>query len=79
MSKLTHEFLRFCLIVILNEGHRPKLYKKMSRKMSTVKSKQEKFPAENLSSAFDCFDWLHSWIEAADWSMGTKLNFLMVS
>ena len=34
-----------------------------------VKSKEGKFPNEKSSPAFDCFDWLRSWIEAADWSM----------
>ena len=38
----------------------------------TVKSGQEKFPAENSSSALDNFDWLRSWIEVADWSMVSK-------
>ena len=36
------------------------------------KSKQEKFPAQSSSSAFNCFDWLRSWIEAADWWMVPK-------
>ena len=43
-------------------------------KIVTGKSKQKKFPAENLFSAFDCFDWLRSWIEAADWSMVPKFK-----
>ena len=38
----------------------------------TVKSRQEKFLAENLSSAFD---WLRSWIKAADWSIMPKFKF----
>ena len=37
----------------------------------TVKSKQEKFPTENL---FSTFDWLRSWIEAADRSMVPKIQ-----
>ena len=36
----------------------------------TGKSKQEKFQAENSSSAFDCFDWLCSWIKAAGFLTG---------
>ena len=43
--------------------------------IDTVKSKQEKFPAKNQASVFDCFDLLHGWIEAADWLMVSKLNF----
>ena len=54
---------------------------KLAKLSSTVKSKQEKFPTKNLSSAFNYFDWLRSWIEAADWLMhdGAKIqNFLWV-
>ena len=38
---------------------------------STVKSKQETFPAKNSPLLFD---WLRSWIEAAYWSMVSKFE-----
>jgi len=44
-----------------------------------LESQEEKFPAKNSSSAFDCFDWLYSWIEAADSLMVPEINFLRVS
>jgi len=43
--------------------------------VSTGESKQEKFPVENLSSIFDRFDWLRSWIEVPDWLMAQSFNF----
>ena len=45
------------------------------QKLGTDKSKQVKFPAENSPSAYDCFDWLHCWIKAADWSMVPIFKF----
>ena len=38
----------------------------------TVKLKQETFPNKKLAPAFD---WLCSWIEAADWAMVPKFKY----
>ena len=43
-----------------------------------VKSKQEKFPAENLSSTFCCFDLMHSWIGPTDFCGFLKLRILFL-
>ena len=60
---------KFCPTAIFESS-----LKILGSNIGTVKSKQKKFPAKNSSSAFDCFDWLRSWIEAADWLMVQKFK-----
>ena len=44
-----------------------------------LESQEEKFPAKNSSSAFDCFDWLYSWmLDQSCWLIdGAKIQIFL--